>query len=124
MLTQSRPKRSSSGSRYIKARDKRLFESGNVPTHTRIGDRQTKLVRVKGGGLKFRTINSNMVNVLDPKSKSYRKAAIKTVVDNPASKHFIRRNIMTRGTVIETELGKARVTNRPGQEGMINAVLI
>ena len=46
------------------------------------------------------------------------------VVENPANRHFVRRNIMTKGTVIETEKGKARITSRPGQDGTINAVLI
>ncbi len=124
MLTQARSKRSNTGSRYKKARDKRLYETGTEPTHPRIGEKQLKVVRKKGGSLKTRTMNSNIANVLDPKTKVYRNAAIKTVADNPASKHFVRRNILTRGTVIETELGKARITNRPGQEGTINAVLV
>ncbi|MEK6848627.1 MAG: 30S ribosomal protein S8e, partial [Nanoarchaeota archaeon] len=42
----------------------------------------------------------------------------------PANRHFIRRNIMTKGSVIDTELGKARITSRPGQDGVVNAVLI
>ncbi|MEM2426420.1 MAG: hypothetical protein QXE83_05420 [Archaeoglobaceae archaeon] len=31
---------------------------------------------------------------------------------------------MTKGAIIQTEIGKAKVTNRPSQEGIINAVLI
>ncbi len=124
MLTQAKSKRSNSGSRFKKGRDKRLYESGTEPTNPRIGEKQLKVVRMKGGRRKVRTMNSNIANVLDMKTKAYKKAAIKTVADNPASKHFVRRNILTKGTVIETELGKARITNKPGQEGTINAVLI
>ena len=29
-----------------------------------------------------------------------------------------------KGAIIETSAGKARITNRPSQEGQINAVLI
>jgi small subunit ribosomal protein S8e len=32
--------------------------------------------------------------------------------------------VITKGAVLDTDAGKARVTNRPGQEGMIHAVLI
>jgi small subunit ribosomal protein S8e len=37
---------------------------------------------------------------------------------------YVRMNIVTRGAVVETELGKARVTNRVGQDGIVNGVLI
>ncbi|MCD6558125.1 MAG: 30S ribosomal protein S8e, partial [Candidatus Aenigmarchaeota archaeon] len=37
---------------------------------------------------------------------------------------FVRRNIITKGAIIMTEDGRAVVTNRPGQEGVINAKLI
>jgi small subunit ribosomal protein S8e len=124
MLTQHRSKRSPTGSKLHKGRDKRLFESGREPTMPRIGEHQTKDIRKKGGERKLIILNSDIANVLDTKTKKFKKAKIKTVADNPASKHFIRRNILTKGTVIETELGKARVTNRPGQEGTINAVLL
>jgi len=46
------------------------------------------------------------------------------VLENPANRHFVRRNILTKGTIIETVKGKAKITGRPGQEGMVNAVLI
>ena len=46
------------------------------------------------------------------------------VVENPANRHYIRRNILTRGTIIKTEKGNARITSRPGQDGVVNAVLI
>ncbi|MBI3033927.1 30S ribosomal protein S8e [Candidatus Woesearchaeota archaeon] len=124
MLTQNRSNRTPAGAKYKKARDKRLYETGSVPTHTRIGEMQVKRVRIKGGGLKISAVKADVANVLDPRSRAYKKSKIKTVADNPASKHFIRRNIITKGTIIETELGKARVTNRPGQEGTVNAVLV
>ena len=124
MLIQKRSNRSPTGSKYKKARDKRLYETGSVPTHTKVGEKQVKVSRTKGGSLKIVSVNADIANVLDRKAKAYKKARIKTVVDNPASKHFIRRNIITKGTILDTELGKARVTNRPGQEGTINAVLV
>ncbi len=124
MITQHRSKRRYTGSRYIKARDKRLFEASKEPVLTRLGEKQLKAERTKGGNIKTRTTNSDTANIFDLKAKQYKKAKIKTVVENPASKHFVRRNIMTKGTIIDTDLGKARVTNRPSQEGTINAVLI
>jgi small subunit ribosomal protein S8e len=43
---------------------------------------------------------------------------------NPASMDYQRRKVITRGTIIKTEKGLAKVTSRPGQDGILNAVLI
>ena len=64
------------------------------------------------------------MNVVDPKTKSSKKVKIKTITENPANRNFVRRNIITKGAVIETELGKAKITGRPGQDAAINAVLL
>jgi len=45
-------------------------------------------------------------------------------VDNESNKHYIRRNILSRGGIVSTEIGNARITSRPGQDGVVNAVLI
>ncbi|PIN87382.1 30S ribosomal protein S8e, partial [Candidatus Woesearchaeota archaeon CG10_big_fil_rev_8_21_14_0_10_32_24] len=52
------------------------------------------------------------------------KTVIVTVVENPSNPHLVRRNILTKGAVVETKMGKARITSRPGQEGTLNGVLI
>ncbi|MBI4439039.1 30S ribosomal protein S8e [Candidatus Woesearchaeota archaeon] len=124
MITQAKSRRSPSGGRYKKLRDKRLSEIGSEPTFSRVGEGQIKRTRIRGGGVKLRVMAAGTANVYDARSGKYVKANIKAVVGNPASKHFIRRNIITKGSVIDTDLGKARVTNRPGQEGAINAVLL
>ena len=49
---------------------------------------------------------------------------IKNVVETPSNKFLARQNIITKGTIVETELGKVRITNRPSQEGCINGILI
>jgi small subunit ribosomal protein S8e len=46
------------------------------------------------------------------------------VKNNPANPFFARRNITTKGAVIETDIGDAIVTSRPGQDGIVNARLI
>ena len=62
--------------------------------------------------------------IVDPKTKKFSQAKIKTTTSNPGNWHFVRRNILTKGSIIDTEKGKAKVTSRPGQDGMITAVLI
>ncbi len=46
------------------------------------------------------------------------------MLENAANRHYVRRDIITKGTIIQTKLGKARVTSRPAQDGTVNAVLI
>lgn len=113
-----------SGGVYKQARGKRKFEIGRAPAHTKIGPRQIKHVRTKMAGRKNKIVVCDVANVFDPKTKKFVQAKIKTVKENNASRHFVRRNIMTKGAVIETDAGLARITSRPGQDGTINAVLI
>ena len=67
---------------------------------------------------------ADVAYVIDPKTNKTTKAEIVSVVENTANVHYVRRNIMNKGAIIETKLGKARVTSRPGQSGTINAVLL
>lgn len=125
VITQHRSRRKPTGGRYKQLyRSKRKFETGSNPTFSKIGKMVKRKVRTMGGSFKERFLLADSANVFNPKSKKYQKTAIKTVVENPANRHYVRRNILTRGTIIITELGKARITSRPGQEGTINAVLI
>lgn len=123
-IAQSRSKRKASGSRYRSFRQKRLFELGNLPRLTKLGERKLKTMYAKFGKTKKVLLDVNMANVYDPKTKKYSKTKIITIVENSANRHFVRRNIMTKGAVIKTELGNARITSRPGQEPIVNAVLI
>jgi len=43
---------------------------------------------------------------------------------NPANINYVRRNLLTKGAIITTDLGRARIVSRPGQDGVVNAVLI
>ena len=123
VVIQSRSKRKVTGRRYIKSEKKRLAQRGSIPTLTKVAVRKIKTVRTKGGNSKDRLLQEEYANVLDPKSKKLVKSKILNIVGNPANRNFVRRNIITKGTVMETEAGKAVVTSRPGQEGVINAVL-
>lgn len=123
-IAQSRPKRKESGGRYIAYRKKKQHELGGDPSFTRLSPRKTHVERVMGGHIKIALLSEDSANLYNPKTRKYANAKIKTITGNPANRHFIRRNIITKGCVIETELGKARVTSRPGQHGIVNAVMI
>ena len=123
-ITQTRSRRKTTGGRYRSYRKKRLNELGNLPRLTKLGERKSKLIKGKFSKFKQVLMHANIANVYDAKNKKYSKVKIITIVDNPANRNFVRRNIMNKGAVIKTELGNARITSRPGQEGTVNAVLI
>src|SRR3990172_13014274 len=124
MRFQGRSTRKYTGGRLIRTRGKRRFELGGEEANTHLGKTIRRTVRVMGGVEKVRLLRDSYAVVTDPKTKASRKVKIETVSGNPANIHYIRRNIVTKGSIIKTEIGTARVTSRPGQEGSINAVLI
>ncbi len=124
MLVHNLRRRKATGGRYKDVKPKRLAQRGDLPALTRIGERRVKVKRARGGNEKRALLSVDKANVLDPSTGKCVVAEVKGVVENAASRHFVRRNILTRGAIIETSKGKARITNRPGQEGFINAVLI
>ncbi len=123
-IFQFRSKRKNSGGRYRAIRKSKLREQGSLPAYTKPGKTKTRRVRVRGKNYKTKVLVGEFANVYDPKTKKNYKVKIETIVDNPANRHFIRRNIMTKSAIIKTEKGNARITSRPGQHGSINAVLI
>ena len=69
-------------------------------------------------------LSTDTANVINPRTGRAQKVKILTVMENPADPHFVRRNVLTKGAIIDTELGKARISSRPGQSGVVNAVLL
>ena len=122
--TQARSKRKTSGGRYRNYRKKKSYELARTPTHTKVGVQRTTFIGMRGGDKKESLLSCDVINVYDSKNNKFVKTKILTVVDNAANRHFIRRNIMTKGAIVKTEIGNARITSRPGQEKTINAVLV
>lgn len=111
-----------SGGKYHANRKKRLYERASQERTVTLRDTKRKNLRVQGGNIKPVLLSSNEVNIMvNGKAK---KVKIKNVLETPQNVFLARQNRLMKGSIIETELGKARITNRPSQEGQINAVLI
>jgi len=123
-VTHARDLRKPTGGRKRRGRDKQKAELGSLPTNTTIGETEKSLKRTRGGNHKIRTKYINKANVFDPKTKKYQVVALKTEKENPANRNFARMNILTKGAVVDTEIGSIRITSRPGQHGVVNAVLL
>ncbi|PMB74203.1 30S ribosomal protein S8e [Candidatus Bathyarchaeota archaeon] len=117
-------KRKPTGGKRRPYRGKRKFEQGSFPVETVLGEPKRKIERGKGGNVKAKVLSEKYACVTDLKTGKTEKAEILRVVKNPANVDYNRRGVITKGAIIETSLGLARVTSRPGQNGVINAVLI
>ncbi len=124
MRWQGKSIRKPTGGRLVPARGKRKYELGREPAETLIGETRIKKIRARGGNIKLRLLRADMANVSDPLTGESKLVKIETVVENPANRHYVRRNIITKGAIIRTEIGEARVMSRPGQDGVVNAVLL
>jgi len=123
-IWQSRSKRKPTGGMLKKSRGKRKYELGRESAETRIGERKMRIIRTMGGNRKFRLVTDTHINVVDPETNKVEVAEILNVVENRANSHFVRRNIITKGAIVETSKGLAKVTSRPGQHGILNGILL
>ncbi len=113
-----------SGGKKRRHRKKRKYELGRPPTETRLGEKDArKIIRVRGGNIKVRLKSAQYANVVIPGENKASKVKILAVVETPANTEYARRNIITKGTIVRTEIGLAKVTSRPGQDGVVNAIL-
>ena len=117
-------KRKYTGGRKVAMRGRRKFELDRYPNEAVLGDGQTKTRNVRGNnrktGLKF----GAFANLIDPVSKKTAQSKILQVIRNPANKDYERRGVISKGALLETDSGIAKVISRPGQDGCINAVLV
>lgn len=105
-------------------RGKRRTEIAAEKQFTVLGEPSRKVYRKRSGSQTVRVMADNIINVNDPSNGKTVRATMVTVLDSPADANFVRRNILTKGAVVDTDKGKVRVTSRPGKDGVINGVLV
>lgn len=124
-LWQGRSKRKNTGGQYRHFRGKRKFEIAPESQFTVIREESSmKIYRTRGNNTKGRLMTASFANVFNPKTGKSQHSRIMTVVENPANPNFVQRNIITKGALVQTEIGIARVTSRPGQDSVVNAVMV
>ncbi len=111
-----------SGGKYTKRRKKKSYEIAGQKRIVKLGEEKRKTKRTRGGNKKTFLLKAKFVNVLAKNKR--KKLEIKNVLETPSNRFLARQNILTKGTIVETEIGKVKITNRPSQEGSINGVLI
>ncbi len=109
-----------SGGKYIKRRKKKKIELAGQKRVVKIGEEKRKTKRVLGGNTKTYLLKGKFINIKGKKQKE----EITNVLETPSNRFLARQNILTKGTIVETNSGKVKITNRPTQEGVVNGILI
>src|SRR5512143_1206764 len=117
-------KRKLTGGKKRVYRTKKKYEAGGYPAETVLGEPRRKSTRGLGANSKVKVLADKFASVTDPATGKTQKTEITRVVKNGANVDYNRRGVMTKGAEIETALGLAKVTSRPGNDGIINAILI
>ena len=110
------------GGRRRPLRSRKKFETNRFPNEAVIGEQITVTRKVRGKNVKTAIKTINTVNlIIDSKAK---RVKILKVLENSTNNDYQRRGIISKGAILETAQGKCRVMSRPGQHGVVNAVLI
>ena len=111
-----------SGGRYVANRKKKLYEREGQARVVKLGEDKRRIKRTRGGNKKIFLLKAKFVNISG--AGGQKKVEIKKVLETPSNRFLARQNVLTKGAIVETELGKVRITNRPSQEGVINGILV
>lgn len=117
-------KRRLTGGRRKAARQRMLSERDSYSTECVLGEYRSRRRRSRGGNVKIMLDATNKASVTDPGTNKMSHISIIGVTSNPSNRDYDRRGVITKGAIIETELGNAKVRSRPGQDGVVNATLI
>jgi small subunit ribosomal protein S8e len=112
------------GGKKVASRGRRKYEVDRYPNEATIGTIDIVTRKVRGGSTKAAFKTADFANITDPNSNKTIRSKILRVTKNFANKDYERRGVISKGALIETEAGLARVSSRPGQHGIVNAIII
>ncbi len=104
-------------------RIRRKYEIDRYPNEALTGSQVTVTRKVRGKNQKAALKTVDFINLSAPNSK-VKKTKILKVLENPTNNDYQRRGVITKGAILETKEGKCKVISRPGQDGVVNAILI
>ena len=116
-------KRKKTGGKKRAFRTHRVYEQGRQPVETLLGETQRKEVKGISRISKVKLVKADYVNVSNPETGTTERQKILDVVSNPAKADYNRRGVITKGSIIRTEKGLAKIVSRPGQDGSLSAVV-
>ncbi|RMW33107.1 MAG: 30S ribosomal protein S8e [Nitrosopumilus sp.] len=111
------------GGRRHPLRIRRKYETDRYPNEAVTGAQVTVTRTVRGKNRKTAVKTIDFVNLATGDAK-VKKAKILKVLDNATNNDYKRRGIITKGAILETQEGKCKVVSKPGQNGIVNAILV
>jgi len=111
------------GGRRIPLRTRRKYEIDRYPNEAINGAQVTITRRIRGNNNKTALKSIDFVNLATGEAK-VKKTKIIKVLENATNNDYRRRGIITKGAILETQEGKCRVVSKPGQNGIVNAILL
>lgn len=111
------------GGRRHPLRIRRKYEIDRYPNEPINGAQITITRRVRGNNKKTALKTIDFVNLATGEAK-VKKSKIIKVLENATNNDYKRRGIITKGAILETQEGKCRVVSKPGQNGIVNAILL
>ena len=105
----------------LKTRQK--FQIDRYPSEALMGEQETATRKTRGNNRKTALKTVDHVNLVLPDAKIKRSKIVR-VLENQTNNDYQRRGVITKGAILETEDGKCKVVSRPGQNGVINAILV
>jgi small subunit ribosomal protein S8e len=112
------------GGRKVAMRGRRKFEIDRYPNEAVAGPAQIVVRRTRGKNNKVAFKTAEFANIIDQENKKVFRSKILRVTKNPANRDYERRGVISKGALIEIENGTARVVSRPGQDGVVNAIMV
>jgi len=120
----TKTKTSGTGGKKVSFKKKKLRNWGNEPTNAKVSQKEVRILKSVRGNLKKVKLKSALYANVVGKDGKISKVKIKKVTETLDNPHNTRQNILTKGGIIDTEIGSAKITNRVGQDGIVNAKLI
>ena len=111
------------GGRRHPLRTRRKYETDRYPNEAINGAQVTVTRQVRGKNSKTALKTIDFVNLATGDAK-VKKSKILKVLENATNNDYKRRGIITKGAILETQEGKCRVVSKPGQTGIVNAILL
>ena len=111
------------GGRRHPLKTRQKFQTDRYPNEALMGDQETSTRKTRGNNSKTGLKTVSHVNLVISDAKIKRSKIVK-VLENQTNNDYQRRGVITKGAVLETEDGKCKVVSRPGQSGVINAILV
>ena len=110
------------GGRRHPLRSRKKYEMNRFPNESLLGEPIMTTRKVRGKNIKAALKTINFVNLAI--ESNVKKVKILKVLENATNNDYKRRGVISKGAILETTEGKCRVVSRPGQHGVVNAILV